>query len=191
MISSSSLKISKAAIGESRENMNGLIQIYTGDGKGKTSAAFGLIMRAVGRGLRCVVIQFLKGTTSGEVTIARNLGICNIFQFGTKDFLTPEYPQERIIKRTREGLEFAKKVLSSGDFELVVLDEILTAYALGIIGEEDLISIVDAKAKRTELVMTGLKAPESIIERAQLITEMKKIKHYFDKGIKARKGFEF
>lgn len=171
--------------------MLGLVQLYIGDGKGKTSAAFGLLMRAFGWGLRCVVIQFLKGAKSGEVVLARNLGIGNVFQFGLKKFFSQDTPDERIVGLVADGVQFAKKVLSSGDYELVILDEILTAYSLGLVSEDVLISLVEHKSKRTELVMTGLSAPQTLIERADLVTEMKKIKHHYDKGIKARRGIEY
>jgi len=171
--------------------MNGLVELYIGQGRGKTTASFGILMRAFGRGLRCAVVQFLKSQKSGEVITAKNFGIGQIFLFGTENFFDPANPDQKIIAKVEDGIKLASKLLSSGDFELVILDEILTAFKVGIVSEKTLHAIVDKKAKRTELIMTGLEAPQSLIERADLVTEMRKIKHYYDKGVQARRGFEF
>ena len=168
-----------------------MLQLYIGDGKGKTTAAFGLALRAFGRNLRVVVVQFLKGRESGEVIAVRRAALFSVFRFGQKSFVNPDKPSPVDSDEVHKALTVSLKFLKSGDYELVILDEVLTAFTLGLVQEEELKSIVDACPRRTELVMTGLNAPPSLISSADLVTEMKKIKHYYDKGIAAHRGIEY
>ncbi len=168
-----------------------MLQLYIGDGKGKTTAAIGLAVRAKGRGFRVAVIQFLKGKRSGEFNAAKRYALFSIFKFGRKEFVQPDNLTDQDYQKAEKGVKFASRIVQSGDYELVILDEILTAVNLHLIPEDRLIAIVDNCPPRTELAMTGRDAPESIKSKADLITEMKKIKHYYDKDVKARRGIEF
>ncbi len=181
------------------ENGFGLVQIYWGNGKGKTTASLGLILRALGRGFRAHLLQFMKGGIEGnddfeEYGELKSLSKFENFshkRFGVKKWVIGK-PEPEHIAQGAEAIEYAKKAVSSGKYDLVVVDEILYAVQLGVISEEDVLSVIDSKAKGTELVLTGSHKPfEKIFARADLVTEMKKHKHPFDKGIVARKGIEF
>ncbi len=170
----------------------GLVHVYTGDGKGKTTAAFGLAMRAVGRGIRAVIIQFLKGRPSGEVEAAKRLfPDMEVVRFGREEFVDPRSPSPEDLELARQGLRFAERAMSSGLFGLVVLDEVNVAVSLGLIGEEEVLRAVGARAPGVEVVLTGRGAPESFVEAADYVTEFRKVKHPFDRGVPAREGVEF
>src|SRR5512135_1474297 len=172
--------------------MSGYVQVYTGNGKGKTTAALGLAFRAAGRGLRTYIAQFLKAQPSGETEAARKLGpFITIEQFGRKGFITvQDGPDDEDISRAMTGLAKAREALTSGAYRIVVLDEINTAVHFKILPEPDVLALIDARPAAVELVLTGRYAPASFLDRADLVTEMKAIKHYFDKGVKAREGIE-
>ena len=174
---------------------NGQIQIYTGDSKGKTTAALGLLMRAYGRGLKCAIIYFDKGGFNyGERKVLKELGIThfvtgmnrmgkteNDFRFGVI--------QEDIDEAYR-GLEILKDLMKE-DYDLIVCDEINSTTALGMLKEDDVLEILKNKPDTLELVLTGRNAPESFIEIASLVTEMKLHKHYYYNGVRARIGIEY
>lgn len=171
----------------------GYIQVYTGNGKGKTTAALGLALRAAGHGYRTYIGQFLKGHHYGELEAIKNLSpFIVIEQFGRKGFIHVEKnnPDEEDIKRARTGLEKCRKAMLSGIYKIVILDEVNVAIYFKLLTEKELLDFIDQKPKEVELILTGRYAPQSIIERADLVTEMKEIKHYYQKGVKARKGFE-
>jgi len=170
----------------------GLIHVYTGDGKGKTTAAFGLAMRAVGRGWRVLIIQFLKARESGEVLAAERLRPeLEVRRFGTGRFIDPRHPREEDLAVLRAGMEEARRVLSSGDYRLVVLDEINVAVHMGLIPEKEVLDALRSRAEGVEVVLTGRYAPESFIEEADYVTEFREIKHPFRRGVQAREGVEF
>jgi len=170
----------------------GLIQVYTGDGKGKTSAAFGLALRAVGRGLKVYVIQFIKGGFDyGELYVVERLPNFKLKAFGRGKFVTDVPPTKEDVKLAREAFELAKEVVSGGEYDVVVLDEINVALHLKLIGIEEVVDLIRRKPKHVELVLTGRYVPPEIVELADLVTEMREVKHPYTKGVPPRKGIEY
>ncbi len=170
----------------------GLVQVYTGGGKGKTSAAFGLALRAIGRGMKVYVIQFIKGGFDyGELYSIKQLANLELKAFGRGKFITEKPPREDDIGFAREALKFAENIVASGEYDVVILDEINVALNLGLVNVNDVVELVKNKPKHVELVLTGRYAPSEIIEVADLVTEMKDIKHPFRKGIHPRRGIEY
>ncbi|MBX5326287.1 MAG: cob(I)yrinic acid a,c-diamide adenosyltransferase [Candidatus Bathyarchaeia archaeon] len=170
----------------------GLVQVYTGDGKGKTSAAFGLALRAVGRGFKVYVIQFIKGGFDyGELYSVKQLPNITLKAFGRGKFITETPPNQKDMQLAEEAFALAEKVVESGDYDFVVLDEINVALHLKLLELSKVIDLIKNKPDHVELVLTGRNAPREIIELADLVTEMKEIKHPYTKGTKPRKGIEF
>jgi cob(I)alamin adenosyltransferase len=170
----------------------GLVQVYTGNGKGKTSAAFGLALRATGRGLKVYMIQFIKGGFDyGELYTVKNLPNFTLKAFGRGKFVTSKPPQKEDVKLAREALHLAEQVVQSGSYNIVILDEINVALDLKLISLEDVLKLIKSKPSGLELILTGRNAPEEIVEVADLVTEMKEVKHPFSKGTEARKGIEY
>jgi cob(I)alamin adenosyltransferase len=170
----------------------GLVQVYTGKGKGKTSAAFGLALRAAGRGLRVYIVQFIKGGFDyGEMYVVDKVPNVTLKAFGRGKFVTAKPPDREDIKLAKEALEFARKVVKSGECDVVILDEINVALSLGLIGLGDVLMLIKARPVHVELVLTGRSAPEEIVQLADLVTEMKEVKHPYSKGLPARKGIEY
>ena len=168
-----------------------MIQIYTGDGKGKTTAALGLALRAVGHNLQVLVIQFMKGSQDyGEIKATEKIANLTIEQFGRPDFVNPANPDPEDIDLAQKGLARAREAIQSKEFDLIILDEINVAIDFGLISEDEVLDIISS-VEESELVLTGRHATPKIIEAADLVTEMKEIKHYFQKGIKSRKGFDY
>jgi len=170
----------------------GQVHVYTGDGKGKTTAAFGLAVRALGRGKRVAIIQFLKPKPSGEV-----LALSQIEKFKPRLCLK-SFGKNELIKKTSEedfkeagrGLKEVKKIFKS-NFDLVILDEINVVIAFGLLDIKKVITVIESRLIGTNVVLTGRRAHLKILELADLVTEMRKIKHPFDRGIKAKKGIEY
>ena len=170
----------------------GLVQVYTGNGKGKTSAAFGLALRAIGRGLKVYIIQFIKGGFDyGELYVVDKLPNLKLKAFGQGKFVTQFPPSKKDVEIAKEALELAKKIVKSREYDVVILDEINVAMSLRLIKTEEVVKMIKEKPKNVELVLTGRYAPKEIIDIADLVTEMKEIKHPFQKGIPPRKGIEF
>ena len=170
----------------------GLVQVYTGNGKGKTSAAFGLALRAIGRGLKVYIIQFIKGGFDyGELYIVDKPPTLKLKAFGRGKFVTKQPPLEEDVKLAEEAFNHAKEIIESGQYDIVVLDEINVALNLKLIKLDKVLELMKKKPKHVELVLTGRYAPKEIIEIADLVTEMKEIKHPFKKGYPAREGIEF
>jgi len=170
----------------------GLIQVYTGNGKGKTTAALGVALRAVGHGLKVFVIQFMKGNINyGELESVKRLSPClTIKQMGRETFVSKTNPDPIDIKMAQEGFALAEKAIKSGEFDIVILDEINVAIDYGLIPLSDLLQLLDSKPDSVELILTGRNAKPEIMDKADLVTEMVDRKHYYDRGIKARKGIE-
>ncbi|MFB0523762.1 MAG: cob(I)yrinic acid a,c-diamide adenosyltransferase [Candidatus Bathyarchaeia archaeon] len=170
----------------------GLVQVYTGDGKGKTSAAFGLALRAVGRGLKVYVIQFIKGGFDyGELHIVERLPDLKLVSFGRGKFITSLPPSEGDVKLARDAFELAKKVVKSGEHDVVILDEINVTLNLKMISTDEVIDLIKSKPKYVELILTGRYAPAQIIDAADLVTEMREVKHPYTQGVPPRKGIEY
>lgn len=168
------------------------MQVYTGNGKGKTTAAFGLALRAIGRGLKVYVIQFIKGGFDyGELYIADKLPNLKLKAFGRGKFVTKKPAEKEDVKLAEEALALAEKVIKSGEYDIVILDEINVALDLKLIKTEKVVELMKSKPRHVELILTGRYAPKEIIEIADLVTEMKEIKHPFNKGQQARKGIEY
>jgi len=169
---------------------HGYVQVYTGNGKGKTTAALGLAFRAIGRGLRVCFFQFIKNGPYGEKLLADKLvPLITMIQSGRPGMVSSE-SSELDRQEAQKGLEHARKLLVSGDYDLVILDEINTAVSFGLIDLEQVLELIRIKPQRVELVLTGRYAPEQIIEAADLVTEMNEVKHYYHKGVPARIGIE-
>ena len=170
----------------------GLVQVYTGEGKGKTSAAFGLALRAIGRGLKVYIIQFIKGGFDyGELYIIDKLPNIELKAFGRGKFVTEKPPRKEDIKHAEDALQLAKKVVGSGEYDVVILDEINVALNLKLIKIGSVLELMKDKPEHVELVLTGRYATKEIIEVADLVTEMREIKHPYNKGFQARKGIEY
>ena len=170
--------------------MNGLVQVYTGDGKGKTTAALGLAVRAFGVGLRVCVAQFVKKGESGEVlAFHERIPEIMVKQYGAGDFVTPP-PRPEDIACAREGLKDIGNIIRSGEYDLIVLDEANVAVHLGLFTVEELLDVIDTKPPPVEVVITGRNAHPRVIERADLVTEMRAVKHYYRDGVEARPGIE-
>lgn len=166
----------------------GFIHIYTGDGKGKTTAAVGLALRALGAKKRVYFFQFMKAWESHEIELLQKLGVI-VDREWDGEFIknTPSKKQLQMVKNQYKRVF---KVFEKS-FDIVILDEILVTLHFNLLNEKDILDILDKKPKETELILTGRGATQTLIEKADLVTDMKKIKHYFDRGVEAREGIEY
>ena len=170
--------------------MEGYLRVYTGDGKGKTTAALGLAMRAVGAGLKVYIAQFVKGMKYSELVTLRQLSEqITVKQYGRKCFIK-DVPQEEDIRAARAGLQETRSVMSEGKYQVIVLDEANIATYYNLFSVQDLLDFIAAKPAEVELVITGRQADPKIIAAADLVTEMKEVKRYYQKGVGARSGIE-
>ncbi|MEM3395921.1 MAG: cob(I)yrinic acid a,c-diamide adenosyltransferase [Thermoplasmata archaeon] len=169
--------------------MKGYIQVYTGDGKGKTSAALGLAVRALGRGKKVCIVQFMKGMETGEVLFFERIPGIVIQQFGSGEFVKTAIEEEK--KLAHQALDHAREQMVSGSFDVIILDEINVAMDLQLLEVPAVMEFLKQKPERVEVVLTGRNAPKEILEIADLVTEMREVKHYYKKGVEAREGIEF
>ncbi|MBW2624675.1 MAG: cob(I)yrinic acid a,c-diamide adenosyltransferase [Deltaproteobacteria bacterium] len=170
--------------------MKGYVQVYTGDGKGKTTAAIGLAIRALGAGWRVFFAQFLKaGEYSEHKALAQFSDHLTIKTYGRNVFIKGE-PEEEDRRLAQEAYLEIAEIVASGRHRLVILDEANVAVHYGLITVDQLLDLIDRRAEGVELLITGRYAHSRLIERADLVTEMRGVKHYFDRGIKARVGVE-
>jgi cob(I)alamin adenosyltransferase len=168
----------------------GYIQVYTGDGKGKTTAAIGLAVRAAGAGLKVFIGQFIKGMDYAELhSLKRFDDLITLKQYGSGCFITGE-PSDQDRKLAQAGLAESKAIVTSGEYDLVILDEINVAHYFELVSTKDILSVIYIKPDHVELVFTGRRAPRELIDRADLVTEMREIKHYYQQGVEARVGIE-
>jgi len=171
----------------------GRILIFTGDGKGKTTAALGMVLRAAGHGMKTLVVQFIKSdTTTGELEACKRLPPIEIVQAGrgfVPDREDPSFEEHR--RAAREGLFLAEKAMEKGDLEMIVLDEICLAVARGLLDESDVLAAVGKAGPRTTVVLTGRGATQGLIALADTVTEMRMVKHGLAEGLTARRGVEF
>lgn len=168
-----------------------LVHVYTGDGKGKTTAALGLAVRAAGWGLKTLIVQFMKDWRYGEIKFFENCDKIKIVQFGTKEFVQRGEKPSYLIEKVREGLKYAEREIQTGVWNIVILDEIITAVFFNLIEEAELLEFISRNRGKCEIVLTGRYATKNIIDRADLVTEMRKIKHPYDIGVPAREGIEY
>jgi cob(I)alamin adenosyltransferase len=172
--------------------IHGLIHVYTGDGKGKTTAALGLALRAAGHGWRTYIGQFMKGQDYGERQAAAMLGgLLTIEQFGKPTFIHVGQATPEDARLAREGLAAARRAMLSGQYQIVVLDEVNVALYFELLTVQDVLDVIDDKPDGVELVLTGRRVPDEIVARADYVTEMQERRHPYQKGILARKGIEF
>ena len=172
------------------EWQKGYVQVYTGNGKGKTTAAFGLAMRAAGAGLPVFIAQFAKGGDYSEVrAFGRFDDFVTLKQYGSGRFIRGE-PSEEDIRAAQDGLSEIREILHSGKYRVVILDEANIATFFKLISVDDLAALIDERPEDVELVITGRNADPKIIEKADLVTEMREIKHYYTEGVQARNGIE-
>ncbi|MBF0395886.1 MAG: cob(I)yrinic acid a,c-diamide adenosyltransferase [Desulfobacterales bacterium] len=170
--------------------MNGYVQVYTGNGKGKTTAAIGLAIRAIGAGLKVFIGQFIKSGDYSELkALERISDLILVKQFGLGRFIKGS-PNSEDIEAAKKGLNEIKNIISSNEYNLIILDEANVAVSLGLFTDQDILEIISMKPGNIEIIITGRGASQTIIEAADLVTEMKEIKHYYQKGVEARIGIE-
>ncbi len=169
----------------------GLVMVYTGNGKGKTTAAVGQALRAIGHGYRVYMIHFMKGRDYGEFLAAGRLPNLTVVRAGRDVFVNRENPEPVDIELARDGFERAKKAVCSGEYDLVVLDEIIVAVDYGLISEKELFELLEQKPPRVDLVLTGRGASPELVKRADMVSEILAIKHHYDAGVDGRKGIEY
>lgn len=169
----------------------GKVQVYTGEGKGKTTAALGLAVRAAGRGLPVYIGQFMKGQDYGELEGVKLLPSVQLVQYGDPGWVYKDKLKPEQIAQAMSGLEQARAVLEAGEHHVVILDEINMAIWFELIPVADVLQLIESRSPRTELILTGRRADPKILERADLVTEMREVKHYYAAGVPARKGIEF
>ena len=171
--------------------MQGYVQVYTGSGKGKTTAALGLAIRAVGAGKKVFFAQFIKGKIYSEIkTIQALLPSITIKQYGMDCFIE-KAPTRKDITAARKGLEEVEHVIEAGEYDIVVLDEACIALYYNLFSVDELLTVLRKKPRNMEIIVTGRKAPKELVDLADLVTEMNEIKHYYQKGVEAREGIEF
>jgi cob(I)alamin adenosyltransferase len=168
----------------------GYVQIYTGDGKGKTTAALGLALRASGHGMRTYVGQFMKGQPYGELDALHDHPYITIEQYGDVRCIRREEVTLEHIAQARRGLERVREAMLSGQYDLVVLDEVNVTIWFGLLTVEEVLAFLDQRPDHVEVILTGRRAPQELIERADLVTEMREVKHYYQQGVMAREGIE-
>jgi cob(I)alamin adenosyltransferase len=170
----------------------GLVQVYTGNGKGKTTAAFGQALRAVGQGFRVCVIQFMKGRKYGEFLAAeRCLPNLTVHLSGLDSFVMRDNPAPLDIELAKQGLALAREAVASGDYDMVILDEINVAVDFKLIPLGDVVALIQGKPPALDLILTGRYAPPEIMELADTVSEIREIKHHYNAGIKDRAGIEY
>jgi cob(I)alamin adenosyltransferase len=171
----------------------GLIQIYTGDGKGKTTAALGLALRAAGQGFNVLILQFMKRQKNiGEIKILESTNLpVKIEQYGRRVFFKTRTCEPMDIHMAHRGLRAFENAMENGQYDMIILDEINTAIHFGLLNLEEVIRVVEKKPPNLHLILTGRKAAKELIERADLVTEMRDVKHHYNKGVIAQKGIEY
>ncbi len=171
----------------------GLIQVYTGDGEGKTTCALGLALRAVGQGFKVFMVQFMKGWGTGEALIAaqRLAPEFALRHFGRPALVNLRSPDPEDLALIRQAWDLAREVLTAGEHDLVILDEINVALAFNLLSLPEVLEVLRRRPAWVEVVLTGRQAPPELIELADLVTEMRPIKHYFEAGVPARRGIEW
>ncbi len=176
-----------------RRLIEGYIHVYTGNGKGKTTAAFGQALRAAGSGLKTFMVQFMKDFPYGEVKSIRQLSEwIALEQWGNDAFVfDKQLPGKSDLEAAKQGLQQVQEAMLSGKYDIVIMDEVCVAIYFGLLKTETVLLLLEKKPTFVELILTGRYCPTELIEKAYLVTEMHEIKHYYQKGIEARKGIEY
>ena len=170
----------------------GLIQVYTGDGKGKTTCALGLALRAVGQGFKVYMVQFLKGRETGEMQAAARLAPdLTLRSFGRPGLVNLRSPAPADLNLARQALDLAETLINAGEHDLVILDEINLAITYNLIPLDEVLTMLRERPPWVEVVLTGRQAPPEVVAMADLVTEMRPVKHYFEAGVKSRRGIEW
>ena len=170
----------------------GIVQVYTGNGKGKTTAAVGLGLRAVGHGLKVFMLQFMKGDPNyGELIALENIPGFDYLQSGLPTFVVKGSPSEEDLRLAREGLQKARELLSGSSYDLVILDEINCAVDYGLLSVQDVLDLIEMKPPNVELILTGRRAPAEITDVADLVSEVREVKHPYARGLEGREGIEY
>jgi cob(I)alamin adenosyltransferase len=170
----------------------GLIMVMTGDGKGKTTAAFGQALRALGHGYRVCIIQFMKGRLYGEVlAIQKYLPDIDLYQYGLDSFVMRDNPAPVDVELARQGLEKAKEVIASGKYDMIILDEINVAMDFKLIPEDDVLAPLENKPAEMDIILTGRYATPRILEIADMVSEVREIKHHYSAGVRNQAGIEY
>lgn len=169
----------------------GFVHVYTGNGKGKTTAAIGLGVRAVGAGLRVIMIQFMKGRRYSELDALQNLRNFTVVQFGRDEFVSKEKPEQVDIDLAQKGFAYAKEAIQSHMYDVVILDEINVAIEYQLISLSDVLELVNKKPKDLELVCTGRYAPGELVKQADVVSEILEIQHPYHNGVLSRKGIDW
>ena len=173
------------------EMIKGLIQVYTGDGKGKTTAALGLALRAAGRNMEVLIVQFMKKWDYGELHSVKLIPNITLETFGTKEFIYKGKAKKIDYEEAEKAFSFGVKGMKSGNYDIVIFDELNMALYYELLDLKEVVEKLKGKPDNVEVVITGRKAPEEIIEIADLVTEMREVKHPYQKGVEARKGIEY
>lgn len=173
-----------------KKQREAFVHVYTGEGKGKTSAALGLALRASGHKMRTYIGQFMKGSHYGELDALQDNPFITIEQYGDVHCIRREEVNEGHKAQARDGLRKAKAAMESSQYDIIVLDEINIAIWFGLLTLEEVNAFLDARPAHIELILTGRRAPQEIIDRADLVTDMREVKHYFQDGVQARDGIE-
>jgi cob(I)alamin adenosyltransferase len=171
--------------------IKGLIQVYTGDGKGKTTAALGLALRAAGRNMKVLIVQFMKKWDYGELHSVKLIPNITLETFGTKEFIYKGKAKKVDYEEAEKAFSFGVEGMQSGNYDIVIFDELNMALYYELLDLNEVIEKLKGKSDNVEVVITGRKTPEEIIEIADLVTEMKEVKHPYQKGIEARRGIEY
>jgi cob(I)alamin adenosyltransferase len=168
----------------------GTVQLYTGDGKGKTTAALGCALRAVGHGRRVYMVQFMKGDPNyGELKV--KIPRLKVVQSGLPTFVDRDNPSQEDRSLAEKGLELATKAIFSGKYDMVILDEVNVAVDFGLVPMDELVRVIRMRPDGVEVILTGRNAHEKLIDLADMVSEVKEIKHHYRKGIQAREGIEY
>lgn len=169
----------------------GRVHIYTGNGKGKTTAAVGLAVRAAGHGMKTFIGQFMKGQYYGELSTLSRISGIDVEQFGDEGCITKEQVTDEHRMHARRGLDRIREIFDSAAYDIVVMDEVCVSIWFGILTVESVLAVMESKPKNLELVLTGRYAPDELIDQADLVTRMEEVKHYYgSSGVPARKGIE-
>jgi len=170
----------------------GYIQIYTGNGKGKTTAALGVSLRAAGHGLRIGIVQFMKDFQYGELKALKRFDdLITVRRFGNDRFVfKKEMPSEKDKAEAAKGLSEAREMMQSSKYDIIILDEICVAIYFKLVTEKQVLEVIDFRPQNIELILTGRYCPPSIMARGDLVTEMKDVRHYYQKGVRSRTGIE-